>query len=60
LDNENFSTAQTKFWKFATELLGASMNIYEKRIENTWINTNLIHDKLARMAFGKDKKQEND
>lgn len=45
----------TKFWKFASELLGASINIYEKRIENTWINTNIVHDKLARMALSKEK-----
>jgi hypothetical protein len=35
-------------------LLGASINIYEKRIENAWISTNLIHDKLARMVVRED------
>lgn len=32
LDNDNVSIGKAKFWKFASELLGASMSIYEKRI----------------------------
>ena len=31
-DNENSNIAQTKFWKFASELLSASINIFDKRI----------------------------
>ena len=27
-DNDNFNITQAKFWKFASELLGASMNIF--------------------------------
>ena len=38
-----------KFWKFASELLGASICIYDKRIENIWVDTNKIHDKLVRI-----------
>lgn len=60
LDNENFSIGQTKFWKFAAELLGASISIYEKRIENTWANTNIIHEKLARMTMAKGRGDENE
>lgn len=48
-DNENSNIAQTKFWKFASELLGVSISIFDKRIENTWISTNSIHDKLTRL-----------
>jgi hypothetical protein len=41
-------------------LLGASINIYEKRIENTWINTNIIHDKLSRMVINNEKPSNDD
>jgi hypothetical protein len=37
-----------RFWKFASELLHTSMYIYDKRVENVFINTNIMVESLIR------------
>ena len=39
----------SRFWKFASELLFASMSIYDKRVENMYHNTNRMFDSLVRV-----------
>ena len=57
MQTEMSDSAPTKFWKFASELLSASMLIYDKRVENMYISTNTMQNKLIRINVNlKDKK----
>jgi hypothetical protein len=38
-----------RFWKFSSELLSASMSIYDKRVENMYQNTNRMFDNIIRV-----------
>ena len=42
-----------RFWKFASELLSASMGIYDKRVEHVFQGTNRMFDSLVRVASNK-------
>ena len=48
----------SRFWKFASELLFASMSIYDKRVENMYHNTNRMFDNLIRMHDNSKKIEE--
>jgi hypothetical protein len=37
-----------RFWKFASELLMASMGIYDKRVEHLFLGTHRMFDALLR------------
>ena len=39
-----------RFWKFASELLGTTMGIYDKRVEHVYLGTNRMFDNLVRVA----------
>jgi hypothetical protein len=49
IDPQASENAHMRFWKFASELLFASMNIYDKRVENVFQNTNRMFDSLLRL-----------
>ena len=42
--------SNNRFWKIASELLGASMSIYDKRVENMYQNTYRVCDNLNRVS----------
>lgn len=42
-----------RFWKFASELLSASMGIYDKRVEHVYLGTNRMFDSLVRVTANK-------
>ena len=44
-DNQNM-----RFWKFASELLSASMGIYDKRVEHVYLGANQMFDKMVRIG----------
>ena len=39
-----------RFWKFASELLSASMGIYDKRVEHVYLGTNRMFENLVRVG----------
>jgi hypothetical protein len=39
-----------RFWKFSSELLAASMGIYDKRVEHVYQGTNRMFESLVRVA----------
>ena len=39
-----------RFWKFASELLSASMGIYDKRVEHVYLGTNRMFESLVRVG----------
>ena len=39
-----------RFWKFASELLSASMGIYDKRVEHVFLGTNRMFENLVRVG----------
>jgi hypothetical protein len=43
------SSTNVRFWKFASELLQTSMNIYDKRVDNVYVSTNKIVGDLLRI-----------
>ena len=53
VENDEQFMLKTRFWKFASELLGASVSIYDKRVENTWLTANKIDSKLKRIRINK-------
>lgn len=38
-----------QFWRFASDLLKASMNIYDKRVENVSLTTDKVKGKIERI-----------
>jgi hypothetical protein len=55
IDPQVTETTNMRFWKFASELLYASMSIYDKRVENVFQNTNKMFDNLIRIQGKPDK-----
>lgn len=49
MDPQMNDSSNMRFWKIASELLHASMSIYDKRVENVYNNTNIMFDKLLRV-----------
>ena len=47
-----------RFWKFASELLSASMGIYDKRVEHVYLGTNRMFESLVRVGKNKGKDEE--
>lgn len=60
VENSEF-LLKNKFWKFASEILGASMCIFDKRIDNCWFNINKVHTKLLKViAEGYEPEEDDD
>jgi hypothetical protein len=49
IDPQVTESSNMRFWKFASELLFASMNVYDKRVENMLQTTNRMFDNLIRI-----------
>ena len=49
IDPLGTQSANTRFWKFASELLFASAGVYDKRVENMYQTTNRMFDSLLRV-----------
>lgn len=49
IDPQLTEGSNMRFWKFASELLYASMSIYDKRVENMFLTTNRMFDNLIRV-----------
>ena len=46
-----------RFWKFASELLHASMGIYDKRVEHVFLGANRMFDSLIRVGSNKTQEE---
>ena len=48
IDPARVHSNKTQFWKFASDILKASMQIYDKRVDNIVLRTNKVHGGIVR------------